>query len=590
MRKKLTDHVRRYASKLLRPISLSQPTEILWHPSMRPAWVILILGIIISVLIWRLVDMAVMAQARDRFSDLAARVLAKTHLTMTAYEQVLRGGVGLMNVRNDISREEFHRFVSAMGLGRAYPGLQGLGYAVLLKPEEVEAHIKAVRASGYRNYDVHPKAERPVYSTILYLEPLDWRNKRAIGYDMYSEPTRRAAMQRARDEARSALSGRVKLVQETGQDPQPGFLLYMPVYKRGEPSDTLEQRRRNISGFIYAPFRAGKLMTNILVHELYWVPRSMNFAIYDGSSVRASNLMFKAAGFDPQSSTSQFKLVSSSDFFGQTWTFSFSSTPAFDQGVSHMASTLALTSSLLVTCLLFIVIAAKSIRQVQLAQMNEQMALLVRELSHRVKNTLAVVQSIATRSLAGRQSVEEARDVFTKRLHALAHAHTLLFENLWHGASLHALARQELTPFGARANIHGPDIQLNATCAQTLALVLHELATNATKYGAMSVPGGRLDVGWKITSQDGRPTFCFKWTECGGPSVATPTRRGFGRTLLNQRLGHGGTLPEISFAPEGLTYEVTSPLSSITAMQDDNEDMARLLEEASHSDQKTVDS
>lgn len=589
MRKTLTDQVRRYASNLLRPLSLSQPSEILWHPSMRPAWLILILGIIISLLVWRLVDMAVMAQARDRFGDFAVRVLAKTHLTMTAYEQVLRGGVGLMKVRDDISREEFRRFVAAMGLDRAYPGLQGLGYAVLLKPEEVGAHIKAVRASGYRNYDIHPEAERPLYSTVLYLEPLDWRNKRAIGYDMYSEPTRRAAMQRARDEARSALSGRVTLIQETGHDPQPGFLLYMPVYKSGEPSNTLEQRRRNISGFIYAPFRARKLMTNILAHELYWVPRKMNFAIYDGSAVRGSNLLFKTAGFDPESATSQFKLVSASEFFGQTWTFSFSSTPAFDESVSHTASTLALTSSLLVTCLLFLFIAAKSIRQVQLARMNEQMTLLVRELSHRVKNTLAVVQAIASRSLAGRTSVEEARDVFMKRLHALAHAHTLLFENLWHGASLHALARQELAPFGARAIIRGPDIQLNAATAQTLALVLHELATNATKYGAMSVPTGRLDVGWQIASHEGRPTFRFRWKESGGPSVGTPTRRGFGRTLLNQRLGHGGTLPEISFAPEGLTYEVSSPLSSVTAMQDDDEDMARLLEDASSSDQKTGD-
>ena len=254
MRKTLTDHVRRYASKLLRPISPSQPTEILWHPSMRPAWMILILGIIISVLIWRLVDMAVMAQARDRFNDLATRVLAKTHLTMTAYEQVLRGGVGLMNVRNDISREEFHRFVSAMGLGRAYPGLQGLGYAVLLKPEEVEAHIKAVRASGYRNYDIHPKAERPVYSTILYLEPLDWRNKRAIGYDMYAEPTRRAGDCSGQETRRDRLSrGASRWCRRRGRILSPAFCSICPSTRRGSRATRLRQRRRNISGFIYAP-------------------------------------------------------------------------------------------------------------------------------------------------------------------------------------------------------------------------------------------------------------------------------------------------------------------------------------------------
>jgi CHASE1-domain containing sensor protein/two-component sensor histidine kinase len=582
MQTKLKGQVRRHASRLLRPFSVFESSELLWHPSLRPALIILISGIAISVLVWRLVDMAIVAQTKKQFEELSSRVPAQMHLTMTAYEQVLRGTAGLFRVRRDISREDFRRFTSALELNRTYPDLQGIGYVMLLSPSQLERHIEVIRRSGDPQYDIRPEGDRPLYSTILYIEPLDWRNKRAIGYDMYSEPTRREAMQRARDEAKPALSGRVILVQETSPDPQAGFLLYMPLYENGKPRGTLEERRANIAGFVYAPFRASTLINTILNKELSWVREKLNFAIYDGQGVRPSHLLYQTDGYGESETNSSLTLISETNVFGRTWTFSYVSTPAFDEDVSHVASHLALISSLVLTGILFLFIAAKSIRELQLAQLNHQMSLLTRELSHRVKNTLAVVQSIASRSLSGRQSVAEAQEVFMRRLHALAHAHTLLFENLWSGASLHALARQELDAFGARATIRGPEIHLNPASAQMLALILHELGTNAAKYGSMSSTTGALDVNWWVEVREGQPTFHFRWKETGGPPVVPPSHRGFGRTLLKQRLGHGGASPEISFAPTGLVYEVASPLTSITAMREDDDEMARLLEMAAN--------
>jgi two-component sensor histidine kinase len=586
MYKTLIEHGQRYGARLIRPLSVDRPWEILSHRSMRPAWIILALGLVISFFVWRLVAMAVTNEAQDRFRILTSRIIAKTHLTMTAYEQVLRGAVGLLKVRENTSRKEFGRFVEAMDLDRAYPGLQGLGYAVVIKPADLKKHVEAIRRKGRSDYSVRPSGERPYYSSILFLEPSDRRNKGAIGYDMFSEPVRSEAMLRARDEARPSLSGRVILVQEAKKHARPGFVLFMPVYKSGLPSGTLEQRRRNIAGVVFAPFRADTLMYTILSRELSWVPNNVAFAIYDGSKVSDGKLLFQTPNFAGSDNGSEFTLVEESDFFGRTWTFRFASSPAFDRSVSQIASHLALVSSLLLTMLLFVFITMKTLRQLQLSHLNAQMMLLTRELSHRVKNTLAVVQSIASRSLSNRSSVEEAREVFMKRLHALARAHTLLFENLWRGASLHALARQELEPFGARATIQGPDVQLNASSAQTLALTLHELATNALKHGAMSVEAGKLAVRWSVSIVDGEPTFRFRWQENGGPPVKAPTRRGFGHTLLNQRLGLGGNRPEVLFAPTGLVYQVLAPLKSISAIDqdDDDEQMLRLLEEASDSE------
>ncbi|MCB1510908.1 MAG: CHASE domain-containing protein, partial [Hyphomicrobiaceae bacterium] len=538
---------------------------------------VLTIGVVLSIGFWRLTETSIETRAVDRFGDMSVRIMAKIRLTMTAYEQVLRGGAGLLKTNDRVSRSEFQSFIAAMNIARDYPGLQGIGYSVLVPPSLRAAHEAKIQAEGFPGYRIKPDGKRDLYSAIIYLEPFDWRNKRAFGYDMYANPIRREAMNRARDTGTLALSGRVRLVQETAQDVQAGFLLYVPIYKSDLPTTTVKQRREAIAGFVYAPFRTGKLIEALLERELQWVRNQLAFAIYDGDKTNDSGLMFKTANYPALQSHRRYRHIAKTDFHGHTWTLVFTSTKAFDTSVSHLAGILALISGLLLTTLLTAFIAIKSIRQIQLARMNAQMALLTRELAHRVKNTLAVVQSLASRSLSGQRTIAEGRDVFMKRLHALAHAHSLLLESFWKGASLKALARQELAAFEHRATIAGPDIQLNASSAQTMALVLHELATNATKHGAMSVEDGRLSVRWRIERGGQEPVVRFTWVESGGPRVEPPRHRGFGRSLLDQRLGHGGAAPEIRFEPGGLRYEVAAPLHAITAINNDDDAMIREL-------------
>lgn len=551
--------------------------RVLLEPALRPAWLVLALGIVLSIGFWRLAEASIEARAVDRFGDMSVRVLAKIRLTMTAYEQVLRGCAGLLRTHDSVSRADFHRFVTAMNIDRDYPGLQGIGYSVLVPPSLKDAHEGKIRAEGFPNYRIQPGGQRDIYSAIVYLEPFDWRNQRAFGFDMYADPVRREAMNRARDTGAPALSGRVRLVQETNEDVQPGFLLYMPIYKSDQPVGSVAQRREAIAGFVYSPFRARQLIDALLSRELQWVRDQLSFAIYDGDNVRDAALLYKTENFAEASERRRYRHVAKTDFHGHTWTLVFASTSAFDESVSHLAGVLALISGLLLTTLLTAFIAVKSIRQIQLARMNAQMALLTRELAHRVKNTLAVVQSIASRSMSGQRTVAEGRDVFMKRLHALAHAHSLLLESLWKGASLKALARQELAAFEHRATIAGPDIQLNASSAQTMALVLHELSTNALKHGAMSSDDGRISVRWRIERGGEEPIFRFSWVESGGPKVVPPRHRGFGRSLLDQRLGHGGTAPAILFEPGGFRYEVTSPVQAITSLNNDDDTAIREL-------------
>jgi PAS domain S-box-containing protein len=187
--------------------------------------------------------------------------------------------------------------------------------------------------------------------------------------------------------------------------------------------------------------------------------------------------------------------------------------------------------------------------------------LLIRELNHRVKNTLATVQSIAAQTLSS--GCEAAvRDAFAARLISLAGAHDLLTRGNWEGSGLEEVARQSLGPHmgEGRIALSGPDLRLSPKAAVALGMAFHELATNAAKYGALSVPDGRVALDWRVEDE----TLALRWSERGGPPVAAPTHRGFGTRLLERGLPHElhGRL-RMEFRPEGLACAIAAPLSAL---------------------------
>ena len=193
----------------------------------------------------------------------------------------------------------------------------------------------------------------------------------------------------------------------------------------------------------------------------------------------------------------------------------------------------------------------------------EQQLLLSRELQHRINNLLAVIQSVAGQSLSGTHPLAEAREVFTARLHALANANALLIGENWQGASLEDVITRELASFVSRASLTGPPIELTPSATQGFALVIHELATNAVKFGALSTtPGGQIAIRWSVEERDENPRFSFSWQESGGPRVTAPERNGFGTTLLKSALS-GVVTPHLEYAPQGLHFTLEGPLSAV---------------------------
>lgn len=191
--------------------------------------------------------------------------------------------------------------------------------------------------------------------------------------------------------------------------------------------------------------------------------------------------------------------------------------------------------------------------------------LIIRELQHRTQNLFAVVQAIASRSLDEAKTPAEAKFVLNGRLQALARAYAMLADAAWEGAALSEILDRQFAGFGKRLNVRGCDIVIVPSAVQQFALIIHELATNALKHGALSAADGQVSIEGRIDGVDGAGVFSFLWKETGGPRVSVPTRKGFGSVILLDGAQQFAQNVTIDYAPEGLTYELQISLSAIEA-------------------------
>ena len=202
-------------------------------------------------------------------------------------------------------------------------------------------------------------------------------------------------------------------------------------------------------------------------------------------------------------------------------------------------------------------------RQIERRRHEEHRELLLNELNHRVKNTLATVQSFAVQTLRNSPTAEQARETLEARLVALARAHDVLTDEHWEAANLSDVVASALSPYfdkadSSRRHIAGCEVRLKPKAALAFSMVLHELATNAVKYGALSIEAGQLHIDWEIT---GSARLVLHWKEKGGPTVERPQRRGFGSRLIEHGIAHDmAGRADWDFAPEGLTCRIEVPL------------------------------
>ncbi|MDG2525853.1 HWE histidine kinase domain-containing protein [Stenotrophomonas sp. HITSZ_GD] len=216
---------------------------------------------------------------------------------------------------------------------------------------------------------------------------------------------------------------------------------------------------------------------------------------------------------------------------------------------------------------------AGSTRDITQRKQHEQhMQLLINELNHRVKNTLATVQSMTLHTLRNSADVADAQDKMEARLMALSDAHDILTRESWQGAELAEVARVAAAPHqitdGDRFDISGPVFMLDPRRAVALSMALHELCTNAAKYGALSVPAGRVRIHWDWLGEEEAGLLDLRWEEYDGPAVRPPERHGFGTRLVERGLKYDlGGESVLDYAPEGVTCRITMPAPKSVAQE-----------------------
>ena len=335
------------------------------------ARIILALAVGLTVSAWYVSRTAVKDAAEQRFEFRTEEIETAIKDRMVVYEQVLWGGVGYFNAADKVDRDGWNRYVDSIDINEHWPGIQGVGYAVPLEPDELDGHIAEVRAEGFPDYAVIPEGERDEYSAIVYLEPFDWRNERAFGFDMWSNDMRREAMTRARDTGLAATSGLITLVQETDEDVQRGFLSYVPVYNTTDELTTVAERRAAFIGWVYSPFRMGDLMVGILGSEV----GDINYEIFDGAVTEEALLYDSNGTFSGTrpSSDSDFQRTRTIEIQGRSWTAVYESSPNFiTRGESNQPLFIGI-AGIVIDLLLFFVITQLGLLEKRATALAEDM-------------------------------------------------------------------------------------------------------------------------------------------------------------------------------------------------------------------------
>jgi two-component sensor histidine kinase len=474
--------------------------------------------------------------------------------TNTAY---LRSSAALFATQQIVEAPLFRTFIRQLHLEGRFVGSDGIGWSLKIDRSDIPMVERIMRAGNKPGFAVRPVPDSGTASVVpvMFLEPESDRNRRAIGFDMYSEATRRTAMNLAERSGQPTASGRVVLAQEARPSAPAGFLVYMPVYAL-QPTGG----RYPLKGFVYSPFDAQTFLE-----------ASVDTARIDGAGVRfydvtpaGLSLMASIAPLEKSGQTVRRPV----DIAGHRFMVEVE---APDSPIFSTMSGMTLLFGLLVATLLLVL--ARLLTQqaaedrIALAWFEQQSSIrnsLTRELNHRVKNTLANVLSIISLTRRRATTLPEFADSLEGRIRALSATHDLLTQSDWGTTPIALVIRAELAPYALDVQRHltmdGPDVELAPNDALSLGLAIHELATNAAKYGALSVEDGRVSIHWEIAGEN---LARIEWAESGGPEIDAQQKRkrGFGTELIEKIVAHELRNPvDLRFDPEGVRCTLLIPV------------------------------
>lgn len=499
------------------------------------------------------------ATVDDAISRIETRL--DLHLTLLRATQAFFDAHG-----NHVTQAEFNAFISALDVSVNFPGLRGIGVLQLVPSGEEELAERAIRQEQGLEREIYPQTDQKWRAPVLLFEPLKPSSDSLIGFDMFSEPARRAAIEAAmRDDSHHATAPTV-LGSNSGIEPYGGFIVFARLKLDAAPG-TAETGAPVTQGFLYAAFRANELFNSAL-RRIPLLP--VHVDIYDGS-VEESNRMFSSA---TPALTGIGRIVDTRrmNVAGRQWILQFQPTAAFSPPSSRIIPVMLGLFGLLSAGAIALVARYKERAYDAAEQLHEnteksllEKDLMLQEMKHRIKNLITRILAIARQTASRSTDVKEFSESFAARLQAMAASQDMLTRSRWQKADLSELLRIELGQvFGKDLPdglLSGPQVLLNETATQALGLTFHELATNALKYGEAGNSVDALKVEWRVERLDRKRMLVLSWRESGQKGLVKPESTGFGTKLIDMNITREleGTIDR-RFLPSGLQVEIRIPL------------------------------
>lgn len=264
-----------------------------------PKFAIILTGLMTTLGVSAITYFTLQKERQTRFDHYSNEAIKNIERRIDSYIGLLENTRTLFSLHSGTTHEQFRQFVESLNIRTKYPGLISINYVAVFTPGRLETHQLAVRKDN-NSYRVWPDGKRDTYSSVVYTEPLTPDNARVIGFDMLTEPTRRAAMERARDTGEATLSKKLNLIQDQDKPNQSAFVLYLPLYQAEAPLFTVSEKRKALVGYINSPFHARDLFKSIAGTQLD--EQILNVEIFDGpiSEISPKNLLFNSVAQSPE--------------------------------------------------------------------------------------------------------------------------------------------------------------------------------------------------------------------------------------------------------------------------------------------------